>query len=1003
MNHAITTLPLRVPVLAGESLDSWLHALAQRHNSSPGQLLAALGLGRGQRWIRHLLDEPDPRLLQRLEHAAGLPAGRLQTTLGAGIGPAATAPRLPSHGSRFCPSCLAESGGRWLLSWRLRWSTVCLRHERLLADCCPECGAVARRTLAGGITAAPATACPAMPVRSRRCGGDFAATLTPAIPAAVADAQRWIDRVVAAARTADGDPAARTSAENVVGDLNYVAAWLLNLDARRLQRSVRELDPLRRAGPLPRNGRAPKIDAALAAVLLQRAHLILGDDERAGIAELASTVSGQPVSRRLPPPGGPDRQWAATSPLLANRYLRAVDADLIASDRLRTKSPTSLAAHPGADPATRARLIPQQLWPDWSGRLLPPAGHHAGLFRACIATLLLVPGARTRSMKTVAAALNPRITGTHMTTALQDLSPVGGEPVLDHVLILLCRIADHLDRDGAPIDYQRRRDLVPADPIDWPTWRDLAYSARAHPGDLRPGRRSRLLHAQRHLHHLLTGSDLDNPAQPLHFQNSSDRAQFTRFTTTLTPQLRRALHQHAETVLNDLGIDEPPTWSPPGDLAAGLTLPGIDPHTLDTDKISRLLVDEQRPAAEVADLLGVHIEHVRLALERLDLQPDEPAAALHWRRDRDAARVLTPEFFEREYVQGRRTLADLAAETGFSRAVIVRHARRTGTVLGAKGRRSIPIDTDWLRAQYRDRARSTNDIAVEMGISAATVHKALTESSIPTRPPGVGSRTEMITSLDKSVPALVRAAVEGTLHGWQRLHRFRIAMDFPTIATAASYLHIVPSTLAHQFDALKKSLGAPLLHRAGGRRPHKPTSVGEQLLLDLADPHVQQLMNAALPHAPHRPDDNTLEQARRLAAAPAKPPRTRPYPGIPVARLRMTRATLAVLADLRSHHPAEFYGHELHQRIGLHHGTLYPLLKQLHAAGWLTSRPEDEAEWLAGAPPGRGPGRRRTYYQLTPDGLRAATHELHQPRRNRKPNGNPQRNNVGNHDERPST
>ena len=78
-------------------------------------------------------------------------------------------------------------------------------------------------------------------------------------------------------------------------------------------------------------------------------------------------------------------------------------------------------------------------------------------------------------------------------------------------------------------------------------------------------------------------------------------------------------------------------------------------------------------------------------------------------------------------------------------------------------------------------------------------------------------------------------------------------------------------------------------------------------------------------------------------------------------------------------------------------------IEAIHTAGCLTSHPEDEAEWVAGAPPGRGPGRRRTYYQLTPDGLRAATHELNQPRRNRKPDENPQRNNVGNHYERPIT
>jgi hypothetical protein len=260
-------------------------------------------------------------------------------------------------------------------------------------------------------------------------------------------------------------------------------------------------------------------------------------------------------------------------------------------------------------------------------------------------------------------------------------------------LTLLCRIADHLDHTGAPIDYQLRREVVPIDPIDWPTWRELACSANAHPGELRFGRYARLLQVQRHLHHLLTGSDFDNPAHPLTFHGASDRGQYTRFTTTLAPQLRQALHHHAESVLRDLGIDEPATWSPPAELADGLTLPGIDVGTLDIDKISRLLIDEQRPANEVADLLGVHIEHIRLALERLDRQHDEPAIVGYWRREQQATQLLTREFFEREYVHARRSLADLAAETGFRKGILARYANNTGIPSGEAAHRSRSTPT----------------------------------------------------------------------------------------------------------------------------------------------------------------------------------------------------------------------------------------------------------------------------------------------------------------------
>ncbi|WP_374227332.1 TniQ family protein [Streptomyces sp. AC512_CC834] len=42
-------------------------------------------------------------------------------------------------GSRFCPACLEETGGRWQVTWRLGWSFACIRHHVLLADRCPAC------------------------------------------------------------------------------------------------------------------------------------------------------------------------------------------------------------------------------------------------------------------------------------------------------------------------------------------------------------------------------------------------------------------------------------------------------------------------------------------------------------------------------------------------------------------------------------------------------------------------------------------------------------------------------------------------------------------------------------------------------------------------------------------------------------------------------------------------------------------------------------------------
>ncbi len=133
----------------------------------------------------------------------------------------------------------------------------------------------------------------------------------------------------------------------------------------------------------------------------------------------------------------------------------------------------------------------------------------------------------------------------------------------------------------------------------------------------------------------------------------------------------------------------------------------------------------------------------------------------------------------------------------------------------------------------------------------------------------------------------------------------------------------------------------------------------------------------------HRPDADTLAQARARLTTRKNPGLLKPFDDIAVDRIRITSPTLMLLRDLLAHHNEEFYGAQIHTRTGLDYGTLYPQLKKSEQAGWLTSRPESEKSWLGRAPVGCGPGRRRTYYALMHEGLRAATHEVrhHRPRR----------------------
>jgi hypothetical protein len=981
----IRTLPLRAAIADGESVDSWLEQLARRHRLTPRALLPTLGITQPSPFTSKLINGVDPQSWRRVEHAAGLTAGRLDTAV---ENPSVTLIRLRPGGSRYCPRCLADTHGRWQLAWRLTWTIACHRHRLLLHDTCPACQATPRRKLPGGAPAIPPASCTHIlpPSRRNRCGTDLTTAASIPVDQDVLDIQRWINELVTHA-SQPRDQHART----VLADLPLVVSWLLLDHRATLLPAATRINPNR---PTHRdNGwrSHDSLDAALAATVLRTAKTIVDGDDQTGIAALRKVFAELSTRRRIPPPGMSTAHWQALSTRFRNRYLRAADPDLVATERLRLRTVTPAAREPDGKVTDRDRQIPQLFWPDWSARMLPVTGFHPELFRAAFSISLLIPGHPNRDLPALTAQFNPRVRRANITMLFAELADQLGQPGPGQVLTLLCRLADHLDQVGAPIDYQRRREQIPAEPITWDRWRDLACSVGAHPGDHTPTGRHLLV--QRHLHQLITGADLADPRHPLAFRNAGDRNRYITFTTALTKPLRQVLHEHAAALLAELGIDEPLLWSPPASLADGLELPGIDIDTLDMTTLHRLIVEERRPPGEAAKALGVHLEHVRLALERID-RPQRQwatnAAPTAWLTEQRAARVLTRDFFDHEYVHKGLGLNELAEATGFGRHIIARFAKQLGVPLKA-GRAPFPVDPEWLREQYCHQRRSTADIADELGAEQMNINHALHRFGIPVRPAGIASHPQMIAVLGKQVPRDIRAAVEGALHGWHRLHRFQITMAFPSIDTAATYLSTHQSALVHQFQRLERDIGARLYHRAARNRPHRPTPRGQALLRHLATDHIHQLMIAALGEQPRpMPDPVALAAAQHHHTRPArKPAPLKPFDDINVKRLRMTKPLKAVLQDLVDH-PGEFYGLEILNRTNIAEGVIYPNLHRLLQAGWLTSRPEDEHEWLAGAPPGRGPGRRRTYYTLTPDGRRAALHELeHHKPRNRKKVKNP--------------
>ncbi|WP_280465374.1 TniQ family protein [Nocardia brasiliensis] len=945
---ALLSLPLRTPIHAGESLDSWIDALARRSQISPREVLRAFGIDYPALTVAQLLDHTSAARLRHIEAATGLPPHRLDAAVGAAL---AGAKQLRTRGTRYCPACLDEGGGRWQLIWRTKWAVACLHHQALLHEKCPSCDTIPRRGLISASRERPATGCEHILDKKtqKRCRTDLA-TAAPVNAAEVAiEAQTWIEELLAQTH----DPTA-TQAQGILTDLHAVCAWLLSNDESALITAAKQIYP----GCNDRTARdSSGGDPALTAATLVRAKTILGPDENAALAAIGHIVDISGSGRRVPPPRMNNPVWySATTPRFQNRYLRAVDTDLPPTERLRLRTTLPNAALPGDRAPARAAMIPQLIWPDWAGRLLPSEGHWADLHRGAMSAALLIPGHPQRNQAEDVHSFNARVARATISV------PLRGH---DQVVRALGRLAHYLDEHGSPIDYQRRRDRIPAETIDHNTWWELACSVDAHPGD--EATQQRLRNANRYLNQLLTGADLADPRHALAFAGSDDRSHHLRFTLSMSLPLRQALREYAASVLARLDIDEPLTWSPPASLAEGLALPGIDIAELDIDKIEQLVIVEHRRLVDVADILGVHIEHIRFALERLD-RPQRtwpksaPPAA--WRREQQAEALLTREFFEHEHLEAGRSLKELSAATGFTIAELSQQARRCGVTV-RKGQAPTRIDPTWLREQYLDRRRNMADIAAELGTVQGVIANALQRFDIPARAgTGVVSWTETNRTYH-DLPAGVRKAVEGTYNGWERLRRFQVAMQFPMLKPAARYLGIDQGNLAAQLDLLERHLGAALFTRYSRPEPQKPTALGQALLAELATESVHAQMIAALgeTQCPAMPRPQALSAIR-------------PFDDLAVQPLSYYRGLENLLRVIANHGlDNEFCCIEIAAQTKFGVSTTNRFLMRMAAANWVTRRPETETEREVRVRT-NSRARQRIYYRFTPDGHQAALRSL---------------------------
>lgn len=826
---SVRTLPIRLTPVEGEALDSWLEALAHRSDAAWADILAAVGLLPGRfgtfPWI---VDVPAAQAAS-ISAATGIALNAVhamtfahfdKTPLRANAQYPSVSRPFPwarASGSRYCPQCLADSGGRWQLMWRLGWSFACVKHACLLADVCPKCLGVQR------VRAAPTrhTTIPGRCVRPSaygnnrshaRCGGELAWAATPQLGRAhpILEAQQTVYDIIRSGVDARahhrGVPQPSVHA---LADIRCAAAHILATEKRTTIDKTVGLDQLdvsyhaRHAVVKPARRTSWNAEqwactphASIAAVGISAAVLTMRSS-RAGAAKV--TTARYRAAR-------PEAETVA----LGNA--------IRPSDELRYRT-TSVETTSRGTQSRRvenlARRTPTMLWPAWSLRFALPHCTQSQLRPALSALLLLVD--TDLRLTDAVALLNSPMDRTSLSRILQLLSNRTDWP---QTRAALGRLADYLAAHDTPINFQRRRQLDYATLLPDPIWAGIARTTcPTAPGPAR-ARLTRL-----YLYERLSGQPA--PRAALGPVQSELCFNLANYPLRLTAELTNALAEHARIFLADNGIDdEPPFWDPPTDILAGLALPGPDPDAVNADDLHRLVQEANLSGKQIARRLNTTLPIVRHVNESDPPKATLPAAGSSGR----AKRLLTPRDLNTLYWEDQLTLREIAVRVGVDRVTISNLAREYGMALRSPRtplRRNV--DAEWLYEQYVVQRRTFPEIARLCGSSTTTVARWAKLDGLAVRGRGGPSHR---ANLDEQIaadnaPQLLRPALAG-VGGWERLGRFVIATQFPTMTVAAR--HLGAPGLVLQIERIEAELGFLLFVRAERGRAMQLTDEGRQVL-----------------------------------------------------------------------------------------------------------------------------------------------------------------------------
>jgi AraC-like DNA-binding protein len=846
----VRTLPIRLAPADGEALDSWLEALAHRSGATWGDIVMAVGLPPTRFGTFSSIVEVNPAVAASTSASTGIPEATVHamtlarygnTPLRSGDAPQTVSRGFPwarIRGSRYCPHCLEDSGGRWQLRWRLNWSFSCLVHRCLLADVCPRCAGPQRiHALPNSYSPEPGR-CAYLPGRrdtnSRtRCKAELAQAVVPLLGHGhqITAAQRLVydvfDSGTATFDVYDGNPQPSVHA---LADIRRLAAHLLATERRAALNSAVGLDHLgvcydsRRAQIRSSPGHAgaaeqwaTTLQSGVAAIGITAACMAL------------RTPSSRPA-HVIPSRSHPSRPPAERS---------ALGPRVNASDELRHRARNVVCAVDQSDPGRLEDLVrrtPSMLWPAWSLRFALPDRSQRQI-RAVLPALLLLVDTPLRLAEATKLLSSPADKQS-VSRILQSLAARSDWPA---TRTALGRLSDWLATHDTPIDYQRRRRLDYAALLPEEAWTRICRDTGT-PG-AHGAARARLV--RMYLYERLSGLPTDSAwAQLL---DNAVRLRLAEFPRHLTPELADALEGHCREFLASNEVEnEPPYWSPPTDVLVGLRLPGPDPETVDVAAMHRLLSNAKRPLGQIASRLGTTLDVVRYLTER-DPAPAGPPKTPHHARVRGeglrrARSALTAKHLARLYLVERKGLQDIAAEVGVGRSTITRLAREYGLPLRPAQRRAHPmVDRDWLYEQYVTEGRTLKDIAGECGMSSSVMCRQAKKLEIPLRP--YRRPSERIDPVASRVPPLLRPAVaaEG---GWKRLERFAASAEYPSLRSAKQQLGL--GQIGPHVQRLEADLNTQLLIRA---RPGGPamalTDAGQQVLAAVRVLHGTQKRHTA--------------------------------------------------------------------------------------------------------------------------------------------------------------